>query len=267
MKRISLTNLAFVLLVAAHGCSQFPVLSKGPAAPIEAHGDAQAIGLMQFGEDPGAFQSAVDPAQRRANVLMTRARLAIVDGDTDTAVELLEGFLDAEPGHAQAAHILAVLRAQSGNVEAAEKHFQTAIAADRDNPRLNADYGYFCYLADRWEDAEQYLTRAVEIEPDLRQAHTNLGMLEARRGDTAAARRRFQNAGCSDVEVLNNLALARFLEEDFETAELLYRQAREMDPDHLTVKNGLQMVNHMWPARAGGPAASVAAGTVTIGDQ
>jgi len=270
-KSLSLTGASVLLVAIANGCSQFPsLLQPDPSARSTASGNAHSVGVMQLGEDPDAFQSSVDPARRRANVLLTRARLAMADGDTDTALQLLESILKADPDHAEASHLTAVLRTRSGDLEAAEAHFRTALAADGDNPLLNSDYGYFCYLAGRWDDAERFLTRAAEIDPELPQAQTNLGMLKARRGNSAAARRHFRNAGCTDVEVLNNLALARFLEEDFAAAETMYRQAHDLDPGHRNVNDGLRMTSQMTDSFAGerGPAmASFAVGSARVGDR
>ena len=268
---ISLATAAIVLATIAQGCSQFSSLVQSEhATSSDAVRSANSNGIMHLGEDPDAFQSQIDPTERRANLLMTRAQLSLADGEPEAAAPLLESILEADPEHVEASHMTAVLRTQSGDLQAAEDHFQTALANDADNPQLNSDYGYFCYLVDRWDDAEQYLTRAIEIDPGLAEAHTNLGMLEARLGKPDSAAQRFRNAGCTEVEVLNNLAFARLLEEDLAVAEATYRDALERDPENRTANEGLQMTSHLFNAVSDTTAASstvsVAAGTARLQD-
>jgi Tfp pilus assembly protein PilF len=267
LKSIRLITLS--VAVIANGCAQFPsVVNSNPSARSTVNADDRTLGVTRFGEDPDAFTAPTDPARRRANLLLTRARLAIADGQNDAAVKLLEGILEKEPDHAEASHLIAVLQTQSGDLETAESRFRTALAHDSRNPKLNCDYGYFCYLTDRWDDAEQYLRKAVTIDPELAEAHTNLGMLAARRGDPDAAEEHFLDAGCTEVQVMNNLALARFLEADFATAESMYRDLLKLDPENRAANDGLRMAGHMSAAmdsdRESSPV-SLAVGTATVG--
>lgn len=267
---------ALVLALVLPGCSQFPAMLQSEQDGYSAEGSGDTSpGVIQPGEDPGAFASPVDPDERRSNLLMTRVHLALDEGNTDAARQLLEESLEQDPDHVEALHLLAVLEVQAGELESAEAGFQVALKQDRDHPRLNGDYGYFCYLTDRWDDAERHLTRAIELDPELAEAQTNLGMLRGRQGDTAAARRHFRNAGCSEAEILNNLALVRFLEEDFESAERMYREALALDPENSSVRYGLQLASHMVEAGARETPASAASvttssatttGTATVGD-
>lgn len=268
LKYLRLISLSVTAM--ACGCSQFSLVRSKPSARSAASGDDHTVAVMQLGEDPDAFDSTIDPARRRANLLITRARLAIADGDRDSAVELLEGILERDPVDAVALHLIAVLETQSGDLEAAEAHFHTALDHDSKNPNLVSDYGYFCYLTGRWDDAARYLTTATEIDPELAEAHTNLGMLEARRGNSEAAEDHFLDAGCTEVEVLNNLALARFLEADFTTAESMYRDVLKLEPENHAATDGLRMASHMSAAverEAGSSTVSLAGGTARVSDQ
>lgn len=262
-----LTILTVALAATAPGCSQFTSLVERNGPAETSGGNSYAQERVQFGEDPVASETPVDPEQRRDSLFLTKARLSLADGDEETAAKLLGSILESNPDYSEASHLLGVLRARAGDVEAADKHFRAALKADSENAQLNCDYGYFCYLTDRWDDAERYLTRATEIDPTLRQAQTNLGMLEARLGKMESARQHFRDAGCTEAEMLNNLAFARLLENDVPRAEFTYRQALIIDPEQQHVQRGLQLARHL--ADTSEPvadAASSAPGTARLSD-
>jgi Flp pilus assembly protein TadD len=264
---IQLTIHAVILATTAPGCSQLPSFVQRAEQTEAAAGNSYSPGNVQFGEDPDAADAPADPEQRRDSLLLTQARLSLADGDEETAAQVLDSILESNPHCSEASHLLGVLETRTGDVEAAGKHFQAALAADRDNAQLNCDYGYFCYLIDRWDDAEHYLTRAIEIDPALAEAQTNLGMLEARLGKTESARQHFREAGCTEAEMLNNLAFARLLEDDVTAAESTYRQALIIDPEQRHVQHGLQLASHMSDAgRQVAAAASSAPGTARVND-
>jgi Flp pilus assembly protein TadD len=247
MSSTRLIEIAGILLLAgiAGGCSNLPS-SPGIDQSRPLTGFNQAV---EVGEEANPTPKELDV--RRANLLLTKAKLARSDGDLNAAIGFLESVLELDPNHAEAAHQLGVLYVESGELEAAEKHFQLALSHRETNARLHADYGYFCYLTGRTDDARRHLTRATELDPSLAKAQTNLAMLEARLGDLPSARRRFAAAGLSEAEVLNNVALASLLERDFAKAESTYQRAADLNPEIPQIQRGRSLAVHISQNAAG----------------
>lgn len=237
IRKIGMTGTMLAGIVC--GCSNLPARSgSGEQGPITGLNQTVEIGEQA---DPTPAELDV----RRANLLLAKAKLARADGDTAAAIQHLESILEIDPGHAEAAHQLAVLNFESKDLKSAERLFQMALKQEEKNARLNCDYGYFCYLTGRWDQAKEHLTRAIQIDPSLAQAQTNLAMLEARRGETASARQRFESVGCSEAEVQNNIALASLLENEVASAEATYKVAYELDPQIPQIQRGRSLAAHI----------------------
>jgi Tfp pilus assembly protein PilF len=240
-------NLLLILTAGiGSGCSN--PATRAASAQLQPNG-LYAPGVVHLGEDP-VSSTDQNLEERWTNLQITKARLAVDDGQPHVARQMLESILESEPGHAEAAHFLAVLLTQSGELDAADKLFKIALASQSQQAQWNCDYGYFCYLVGRWDEARQHLTRAVEINPNLAKAQTNLGMLEARLGQTESARKRFQKAGCTEAEVLNNMAFAQLLQHDYSAAESTYTRALARNPDAPASKNGHRLASHLSKAAA-----------------
>ena len=99
----------------------------------------------------------------------------------------------------EAHHGLAMIADLQQDWQASERHYKRALGSQRENASLLSDIGYSYILQSRYAEANDYLTRAIEIEPGLQQAHLNLALLELKRGDRTAAMNRvntlFPNSG------------------------------------------------------------------------
>lgn len=188
---------------------------------------------------------SIDLQQRKNNLLFAKAQLAEADQDAEQAIKLYEAIVQTDSDHAPASHRLAILLAQEGKLKSAEDYFQLALRAESDDPQLHCNYGYFCYLLRRWDDAEFHLTQAIELDPALRHAHNNLGLLHARLGNYEKAKRHFEIAGCTPTDSLNNIGFARLLEKDYGGAKAAYRRALNEDPAHSKAREGLAAANRL----------------------
>ena len=77
------------------------------------------------------------------------------------------------------------------------------------------------------------LERAIQIAPEFRDAHLNLGVQYVRVGRTAAARVEFQKAldiGPPAAQIYADLALTSLAVREFREAETFARKALELDP-------------------------------------
>lgn len=201
--------IAALLLLCGMGCAGAPLLrtpSPSQRAPRTSE-PGSAIGRVDLG---GASlpDELVDPIQQRKSVLFARARLLEADRQPDKAAELYQDLLDQDPKHSAAWHRLAVVSAEQGELDAARDSFQQALRIAPENAELHSDYGYLCYLLQQWDEADRHLARAVALNPGFAPAHTNRGLVAARRGQTEIALAHFGRAGCSAEEARENLALA-----------------------------------------------------------
>jgi Tfp pilus assembly protein PilF len=93
--------------------------------------------------------------------------------------------------------------------------------------------------------ARQVYERVLESQPDQPLAHHRLGVLDAKKGDYAAAIAHLEiarTAGEPSAELLNDLGYACYLQGDLEQAEHWLRQASTLDSRNLSVHNNLGLV-------------------------
>ena len=128
-----------------------------------------------------------------------------------------------------------------------EKYYQTALKKDPKNPNLLADYGYHCYLQQRWKEGEANLREAIVLNPELHRAHNNLGLLLARTGRVDEAAKEFVRAGCSEAETHSNLGFALTLQKRFPDAKRQFDLALAADPNSITARNGLKTLKSISP--------------------
>ncbi|HUT11295.1 MAG TPA: tetratricopeptide repeat protein [Thermoguttaceae bacterium] len=190
-------------------------------------------------------------------------------GRLDRAEELYRRVLRADPGHADALHLLGVLAHQKGEHQAAVDMIRRAIAA---NPRIppffsnlglayaalhrlddatasyrqalqlapnyaEAHYNLGNVLKDqgRLDDAADCYRRAVQIKPDYAAAHNNLGTLwktQGRLDDAAASYRRALQVCPDFAEAHANLGVVFQDRGEYDEAAACYRRALELQPDN-----------------------------------
>jgi tetratricopeptide (TPR) repeat protein len=113
-------------------------------------------------------------------------------GDADSVRDVMAAYSRAQT-HARArehaARGRALLRERQG--AAAAREFAAALALDAADARAQSGLAYAYALSGRFEDATAAQQAALKLDPRLASAHYGLALLDERRGDTAAARRRF----------------------------------------------------------------------------
>ncbi|ACG74134.1 Tetratricopeptide TPR_2 repeat protein [Anaeromyxobacter sp. K] len=107
------------------------------------------------------------------------------------------------PAHAA----LAVLHDVDGAYDEGERHHRKALELAPRNASYWNDYGFALFARGRNDKALQALRKAVELEPTLRRARTNLGFAYARAGDFTRASQQFDLAE-PPAEARNNLGVA-----------------------------------------------------------
>jgi len=139
----------------------------------------------------------------------------------DQAIPKYRQALERAPEFWPALHKLGLALSRTGQPELAIASLERASALSSDATVLN-DLALVYRQAGRLNEAVAALHKAVILNPDLPQAHNNLGGLLRERGDTAGAERAFQKA----VEAQPDLAAARVNLGIIFAAREDFRQAR-----------------------------------------
>lgn len=136
-------------------------------------------------------------------------------------------------------HGLGVLAVQEGNVQEAESYLRRAVDVEPEVGRNWNDLGEALRHQGKGEDAVAAYQRALELEPDFVEAMNNLGVALAGFGNSDEAKRYFQNAIHADpnyAHPYNNLGVALESEGAFDEALRYYEQAVKLKPDFLEAK-------------------------------
>lgn len=156
-------------------------------------------------------------------------------------------LLERQPKNPEVAHLVGVVHYQGGDIPAAADHFHKAI-------ELAAQYApgtYYAYLGDalhkmgKLASAEAAFRRAIEIQPDLAVAHSNLGtvlMASGRASEAIAAFRAAAGLTPTSIEPKLNLGIALLKIEQFADAEQSLREALTIDSQAVVALSVLGVV-------------------------
>jgi len=160
------------------------------------------------------------------------------DGRLDEAARLYSAFLDINPEHAHALHLLGVLFSQQGDVARAEKNILKAIRLDPLVAVFHNNLGHILLQEGRGEEAVASFSRAVELDPAYLDAFRNLSACLLSEGNmeqaVIALTRAFALAP-EDGVLANDLANLYKDLGFFAEAEALYVQALARKPNDLTI--------------------------------
>jgi choline-sulfatase len=184
---------------------QGPSIQANPAAAERLRALGYSAGSRR---DEGGNRP--DPKDRRE----LAARMAQVTAGELTGsalVTALEAIVRDDPRNGQAHLRLGYARLESGDCARAEPEFHASIASGL--PSADAHLGLATCLGRRNDlaGAERALTEARRLEPDNPVILANVGILQAAKGDTAAAISSLKNALAADPDLLEarfNLAIA-----------------------------------------------------------
>jgi len=166
----------------------------------------RAFMLGELGR-PEQARAAADVAQRlRGQVLADdelelEAWLAMDRKDHGRAVDLYSELIRRRPDNAAAIGSRGVAYEALGDADAAIQEYRLAVGIDPGLSLTYIDLSRLSTMRGALEDGEQYVRRALELEPDEGTAHDVLafnlleqGVREASRGEREAARARFLEA-------------------------------------------------------------------------
>jgi tetratricopeptide (TPR) repeat protein len=181
---------------------------------------------------PGAGRSVTPDRSAAAQRHRERGIRLIEAGSFSSAVPALRRAIQLDPGEAASHHELGRALLCLGRLAEAAASLSLATTL-KDDAAAYHDLGAALQRLGLHAEAMAAYRRAVELAPELAEAHAALGDLLERAGDAEAAAQCFRRAAASapDTEAARlNLARALILEGNFVEAEGLLRQALALNP-------------------------------------
>ena len=176
--------------------------------------------------------------------LLARAFAAHRDGRLADAERDYRAALDADPVHADALHLLGVLRHQQGRNAEAVDLVGRAVALRPDDPALQLNLGNALKALGKLDDAIDRFRNALTLAPEFALAHYNLGNAYAaaeRHADAVDAFRRSLRLQPGDPSTYNNLGNALHALGRHDEAIEAFSRALALRPDHAGAHNNLGM--------------------------
>jgi tetratricopeptide (TPR) repeat protein len=173
-------------------------------------------------------------------------------GRLGQAEALCRQVLQAEPGHADALHLLGAIARQARRPEAAADLFRRAISARPSEPVYHNSLGLVLKDMGRLEEAVASFRQALVLRPDYVEASYNLGnalQIQGKLGEAVASYRRALAIKPDYAEAHCNLGSALQAQGRLEEAIACYRTALSIRPNHAeahcNLGNALQTQNRL----------------------
>jgi tetratricopeptide (TPR) repeat protein len=115
------------------------------------------------------------------------AQMALDRGENETALDLIEEYLEDHPFDVEALNICAVAATNLEDEIKALGLYQKALRMDPKNGAIHHNYGVLLDRLGRRELAQIHLRKALEYQPDFPEAYVNLGNVLDEMGETAEA--------------------------------------------------------------------------------
>jgi Tfp pilus assembly protein PilF len=201
---------------------------------------------------PEAISKAAPPAdlppKEAVKLYLKTAKEFEKQGQTEKAINLYEKARAIDPGVAKtASRRLAVLYDRAGEFSKSLAEYEQLVQENPKDADLLNDLGYSYYCRGDWANAETWLTKAVQIDPNHKRAWTNLGLARAQQAKWDES---FQ-AFCKSVrpaEAHCNIAFVLGAQGRIDEAKEQYRQALALDPSLQLARGALAQLENPKPA-------------------
>ena len=195
---VAILLLALVLL---SGCQAFGKWGgKKPAAK-------NPSSLSQMLSGKGVASKSLDQSQK-SDVEMAMARSLEKQGKSDEALKVYLHVIEKDESQADAYHRVALIYDRQGACDKSREYYLAALKSLPENAELNSDFGYSCYLQERWDEAKSIFAGG-RIEAHAGPPHNNRHARPVKGGGRSPAE--FGRAGCTKAEAHANLGLALML--------------------------------------------------------
>ena len=165
-----------------------------------------------------------------AQVQVTMGDSLAKEGKFEAAKAAYEAAIRNDDSLARPYHRLALLHEKIGNGSDSKELFLRAMKLDPTNAEIVCDYGYWCYLRQDWEESKKQLQLAVKLDPSLKRAHNNLGLVYARMKRPDDALKHFALAGLSPADGRANLGFVYLTQQRIPEAKVELERAVAASP-------------------------------------
>jgi Tfp pilus assembly protein PilF len=169
------------------------------------------------------------PAAQAAQLCLAAGEALEQKGYQAEARQQFESARQHDPQLRGVARHLAVLYDLQGEQARAEAEYTRALQEQPNDATLLNDMGYFRYRHDRLQPAENWLRKAVAVDPGCRCAWINLGQVLARQGRPEDSYAAFAHA-LRPAEAYSNLGVLLAKQGRTDEARTALQQALKLDP-------------------------------------
>ncbi len=174
--------------------------------------------------------------------------------DLKNAIQLFEKARATDPAVAKvASRRLAVLYDKAGEFSKSTAEYEALLKANPKDADLLTDLGYSYYSRGDWGNAEVYLSKAVQFDPNHKKAWTNLGLALAQQAKWDDSFQAFCHA-VRPADAHCNLAFILAAHGSKDEAKEQYRQALALDPGLRVAQTRLAKLENPQPHAAGSSA-------------
>lgn len=132
------------------------------------------------------------------------AQNALMQKNYTEASSLYKNLLLKDPSNSMIHHRLGIISDELNDFASAEFHYRTALLTRPNDPNLLSDMGYSFLLQGKYPLSEEFLTKAVQVDPNHVRALDNLGYLYGKMSRFDVALNYFRRTG-SEVEAQRKL--------------------------------------------------------------
>jgi Tfp pilus assembly protein PilF len=129
-----------------------------------------------------------------ADAAYKRALEAYRKGDFDTALDMLNAALNAQPGRAELLAARGLVQLEDGEKDAARADFEAALKAFPYEMLAHYGLGVLAYQAKQWDDAHERFRRALYIDGARGETLYYMALTQYQRREYAAARATMEGA-------------------------------------------------------------------------
>jgi len=175
------------------------VLQRAPEHPLATH--FLGICLVQTGRHPeglALLARSIALLRGEAKYRHNYALMLAQAGELAAAERELDEAIAREPGNAVSHGYLGMVRQQLGRLDDAAAAYRAALERVPDDPFIANNYGYCLLEKGEIEGAREWLARSVAREPRNAVAHNNLGSALNAAGDARAAAAAYRQAVAID---------------------------------------------------------------------
>jgi tetratricopeptide (TPR) repeat protein len=171
------------------------------------------------------------------------AQILQQDGQPGEAMKVLDAALVELPGEFPLRYARALLAVGMGRIELAERDLRHAIAEDPDNAVAINALGYtLADLTDRYDEAEELIRLAYELQPDDPSVIDSMGWIAYRRGRLEEAERYLREAWhlLRNPEVAAHLGEVLWARGRPDEARELWAEGRELEGEQRVLIDTMQ---------------------------